>query len=370
MRLLYVTQVPLDLAHGGARHVIAVCQELAALGVQVDLLAPGRRDVPGVRRLYPRVAAAPGARMELDLAAATTQACLTSRPDVAYVRLSASSSAVCAALFALGIPVVAELNGNVHEEQARRDAPRWKIEVTLRALRSIVGRCAHLVVPLDVTRIYAERWLGARRAVVIENGAALEVAVPGDRGRARAALGLRDDARYLGMVGTLAAELRLDLLAAATATTPDVTLLVAGDGVQRPAVEAMAARDEGSPVVFLGSVDHADAIRTIQAADVCLNPRDGWLGMKSIELAAVGRRQVVFDTDGVDRMLGLYPDLEAIHVVRERTAEALQAAIGAAFDAESRRGPLPAEAIERARAHLGWDHTARQIHDLLTRLVA
>ena len=369
MRLLYVTQVPLDLAHGGARHVIAVCQELANLGVQVDLLAPGTLDIPGVRRLYPRLAVAPGTRMEADLAASVMQACLTNRPDVAYVRLSASSSAVCAALFARRVPVVAELNGNVHEEQSRRNTARWKINVTLRALRSIVRRCAHLVVPLDVTRQYAEQWLGANNTVVIENGAALDVAVPGDRLEARATLGLPTDTRYLGMVGTLAAELRLDLLAEATAASSTYTVLVAGDGVQRSAVEAMAARRSGAPVIFLGSVPHAHAIRAIQAADVCLNPRDGWLGMKSIELAAVGRRQVVFDTDGVERMHGLYPDLRALHVVKDRTASALRGAIEEAFEAEERLGPLPAPAIERARAHLGWDTTARQIHELLRPLV-
>ncbi|MCK6552290.1 glycosyltransferase, partial [Myxococcota bacterium] len=57
MKILFVTQVVVDRPHGGPRHVLAVARELAALGHDVTLLAPGDEPpVPGVKRLRPAAA--------------------------------------------------------------------------------------------------------------------------------------------------------------------------------------------------------------------------------------------------------------------------------------------------------------------------
>jgi glycosyltransferase involved in cell wall biosynthesis len=96
-----------------------------------------------------------------------------------------------------------------------------------------------------------------------------------------------------------------------------------------------------------------------------VNVRDGDLGMKCFEYAAVGRRFVTFELEGTERLARLYPGLEAVHLVKERSVDAFARALRAALDAEQRLGPLPLAAVEEARKTIGWDQTARRISAVL-----
>ena len=371
MRILYVTQVDLDRPHGGARHVIAVARQLAQQGHEVLLLAPGSPEGLGAVTHWktPSFLGA-GARLEAALALLVLRARISFAPEIAYVRLSASSSLVPWTLVSARTPFVLELNGPVTEEMQASGASPLKVDAAAAVLAGVVEMSAHLVAVTESIGRYAHRALRASRVTVIENGAELEVARPGDRQTARQELGLPPDGRFIALVGTLAHEVRLDLLQAAHRKLPGVGLIIVGDGPKADYARAMTqAARPSAPVWFLGHQPHERAILVEQAADVCISVRDGHIGMKGLEYAAVGRRQVAFDNEGIERLSALYPGEEAVFVVKERSAEALATALEAALEAEQRRGPLGSEAIESARAELGWDRTAFKIAALLSRVV-
>lgn len=387
MRILFVTQVHLDQPHGGPRHVLAVARELARLGHQVTLLAPGQTDEPdGVRRLRPPASLRAGLRLEGVQALLALRELERHHYDVGYVRMSASTSLVPAALFAARLPLVLELNGRIIDELALRGRGRAAQTAARTVLSGAVGLARGVVAASAKVGRHAEQVLGAQRVFVVENGADLDAATPGDRADARRRLGLAPGGRYLTFVGSLVEEQQIELLLDAHrrlralaparadappgghAGAPGVGLLFAGDGPKARLVEA-AAQDAPAeaPVIALGAVPHPRAIDAIRAADACVNVREGDIGMKCWEYAAVGRRFVTLEVEGIERLIGLYPGLEAAQVVKARTPEALAAGLTAALDAEARLGPLPADAVAAARAAIGWEHTARQIAGVLER---
>lgn len=356
----------LDEPSGATRHVLACVRELAAIGHELCLIAPGDASVEGARHVRPPKKLRPGLKMELALAALVTKEILLRKPDVAYVRLSASSSAVSTALSLARVPVLLELNGPILDEMQRMGRGPGIIETAAAVLRQVVSQSVGVVVPLPSVGVHAENSLGARQVFLVENGADLRHATPGDRVEARRALKLPEHGRIISAVGNLAPELRFDLLAEAHRKLPGVALLVVGDGAQRPFIEIMQMTTRpSSPVVYLGRRSHEEAVQAVRAADVCINMRDGCLGTKSLEYAAVGRRQVAFETEGSERIAALYPGLEASHLVRERSALEVRNKIEAAFRAGKTHGPLPLEAIEKARSVLGWSQTARELSALL-----
>jgi len=356
----------LNEASGATRHVLACVRELAALGHEVCLIAPGEIEVEGARHVRPSKKLRPGVKMELALAALVTKEILMRRPDVAYVRISASSSAVVAALGFGRIPVLLELNGPILDEMKRMGRGPGVIETAGGILRQVIAQSEGLVVPLPSVGVHAEEALDAHQVFLVENGADLRNARPGDMAEARTALDLPQEQRIISAVGNLAPELRFDLLAEAHRKTPGIMLLIVGDGAQRPFIEAMQMTTRpSSPVVYLGRRPHDEAVLAVRSADVCINMRDGCLGTKSLEYAAVGRRQVAFNTEGSERIAALYEGLQATHLIEERTAVAVRGAIDSALAAQKQHGPLPTKAIEHARSVLGWSQTAKELSQLL-----
>jgi glycosyltransferase involved in cell wall biosynthesis len=364
MKILFATQVDLDQPSGAARHVAALSGALAGLGHRVTLLAPGQTRIAGVAQRRPWPALGPGARLELALAALALGEVLRDRPEVALIRLSASSSALPLALAAAGIPLVLELHGPILDQLAARGrSPAWVRAVQVN-LRMAVKLARAVVVPSPALAAHVTDRLGGAAVHLVPNGVELEEVVPGDRRQARAQLGLPLEGQLVTLVATLTPELRLDLLAEAMEALPEATLVIVGDGAQRPRVERMA---EGSPRVrYLGPRPHAEAVRAIQAADVCVNPHDKDLTLKGLEYAAVGRRQACFRVPGLERLEALYAGLAAVHVAPTASAPALREAIAAALEAEAREGPIAAGAIQRARAALGWARTAEALAALLS----
>ncbi|MCC7381540.1 MAG: glycosyltransferase family 4 protein [Deltaproteobacteria bacterium] len=356
MRILFVTQVDLDRAYGGARHVSAVAAELARLEHEVTLVAPGRATVPGVRRVRPFSGLRAGATLEAAQAALSLREVFANRPDAAYVRISASTLLVPWALRGSGVPVVLELNGAILAELEHLGRSRTVVSVVRRNLRSVVRIARALVAVEDVIADHARRELGARHVEVIENGADLASAVPGEREPARRRLDLPLDRKIVAFAGTLTPEVRLDLLLEAVSGLSGVDLVLAGGGPRSAELETSRPG-----VRWLGPRTHDEAVDLIRAADICVNVRDGWIGMKCLEYAALGRRFVTFEERGLERLVQLYPNLDAVHVVRDRTSTALRSGIIAALEAEHRLGPLPGPAVAAARDRIGWEHTARGV---------
>jgi glycosyltransferase involved in cell wall biosynthesis len=367
-RLLFVTQVDLDQPSGNARHVLGLARrEQRQLHAGVDQ-RPGRPTVAGTRRIRPPAGLRAGTRMELAHAALATGTTLAHRPELAYIRISASTSAVPAALSALRVPIVLELNGPVLSQLELRGRTPLQVAAARASLRGAVRLSRALVAASPALADHAQHELGARRIEIVGNGVELEVAVPGDRGAARRALGLPEELRLVTLVGTLTPELRLDLLAEAHRKLPGVGLLIVGDGAGSDFVKAMSVASRPStPVLHLGAQPHPVAIQAIQAADVCVNVHDTDLALKGLEYAAVGRRQVCFRVAGAERLEQLYPGLEAVRLVDERSPAALAEALLSALRAERTQGPLPDAAVTLARRELGWERKAERLLEVLDR---
>lgn len=368
MHLVFVTQVDLDAPHGGTRHVVGLTKALAAAGHRVELLACGGSDIPGVARLDGGVTRSPGARREIDLAARLTKKIISERPDLVYIRVSASTSLTAKACSLARVPYVVELNGNILEELAQRGRSSTAIKVVQASLRLVFTRAAHTVAMFYGIADHARQKLGARAVTVASHGVDLDTAVVADRAAARRELDLPDDLPIVSLVSTLGSELRLDLLAKAHRQMPGVRLVIAGHGERVSVVEDMVKNaGAASPVHYLGSLPHPRAITLINASDVCVNVRTGFVGMKGLEYAALGRRQVGFDHPDLERLKGLYPDQAGFVAVQEST-ESLRRGLQSALQQEA-IAPLDVAAIEAARRQVGWNVKAAELDDVFRRVL-
>jgi glycosyltransferase involved in cell wall biosynthesis len=118
-------------------------------------------------------------------------------------------------------------------------------------------------------------------------------------------------APVLGYVGRLSAEKGVDTLLRALALLPPrVTAAIAGDGPQRPALEALAAElGVGDRVRWLGYVPHAEVARAYGEMSIVVVPSltiPSWkeqFGRVVIEALAAGRPVVASDSGELPRLL-------------------------------------------------------------------
>jgi glycosyltransferase involved in cell wall biosynthesis len=176
----------------------------------------------------------------------------------------------------------------------------------------------------------------AGRITPLRNGVDLQRFQPGDRGAIRAELGI--DGFTLLSVGHLVPVKGHELAVGALPLLPDATLLIAGDGPERPRLEGLA-RELGveARVRFLGVVPQPDLARYYNAADalVLASSREGWANVL-LEAMACGTAVVA------SRVWG--------------TPEVVAApAAGVLMDERSRQGV--ADAVRRLRA-AGLDRAA------------
>jgi glycosyltransferase involved in cell wall biosynthesis len=351
------TQVRLGEGPGGARHVMGVAGAWARAGHQVCLLAPGAwPDRPeAVEHLAPNHTE-PGLRLELALARRASGRLVLRAPEVGYVRLSASSSALPLALAAARVPLWLELNGAILDELRARGRGPTRVDMVRRSLGRVVALARGLVAVEPSIAEHARRELGAKRVFVVGNGVELGVAKPGDRQEARRRLGVELGARVVGFAGTLSPEIRLDLVLPLLERL-DLILLVAGDGPRSDELK------DHPRVCWVGRVDHARAIDVLRACDVCLGLREGWAGMRPLESLAVGRRVALWGARGSERLRRLSAELpDFLYVGSDR--ESFETALVEALDAEARLGPPSGAALAELRRRLGWDETARRLIEL------
>ena len=366
MRILFVTQVMLDKPYGGPRHVQAIVKAWAQKGHSVCLVAPGEEpEIAGVERIRPPKWLKPGLRMEACLAVLALHKARAFKPDIAYVRTSATSSFAPVSLKGLGVPLVLELNGPLLDELRMLRRSELAVQLVGALQRQVFGLANYVVAVDTQTARHAARQLGAQRVEVVENGADIDVARPGDPITARRRLGLPVEGPILGFAGTLAPELRFDLLEAAIRRlNPTPLLVIAGDGPQRSFFE----QNTNPNIRWLGARSHEEAVDVLRAATVCVNVRDGIVGMKALEYAAVGRRFVTFKVEGSERLESLFKE-PAAFFVNERTPDALAIALQAALEEEAKSGPLPPSAIDIARTKVSWTRTAENLENLFRRLL-
>ena len=233
------------------------------------------------------------------------------------------------------------------------------------ALRSAdVVACGTEAVAEQAARIGAP----AERIVITPTGVDLEVfAKVGDSAVRRRELGL-EHRFVVGWLGSFRRFHAIEQAVEAVEGVDDASLLMVGDGPERPRIEQLA-RDRGVHAVFTGTVDHDDLpeLLAVMDAALVLAPIGTAFHYSPLKLAeylaagvpviapAVGQLSERL-TDGVDALLVPPHD---------------RAALGAAL-IQLRDDPELADRIGRAglataKANWSWDHQVRRVLEALAR---
>lgn len=228
-------------------------------------------------------------------------------------------------------PVVLHFQGPWADENvAAGDASRWR-ERARRALERAAYRRADRAIVLTSAfrQVLVERYgIAPWKVEVLAPGVDLERFTPGDRAAARDAFELDGEAFVLVAVRRLVPRMGLDVLLDAWVRVvgevpPGSTLLIAGDGPARKALEQQVSLlGLTGSVQLLGRVSDNDLVDLYRAADLAAVPsleHEGF-GLVVLEAAACGTPSVVTEVGGLPEAVAA---LDLSLVVSPSDAEAL-----------------------------------------------
>jgi glycosyltransferase involved in cell wall biosynthesis len=183
----------------------------------------------------------------------------------------------------------------------------------LRGLRSFVlGRASRIVIPSRYLADIARGWgIPEERIRVIPNPAPPVERAP-DRAALRAELGL--NGATFAFAGRLVPQKNVPLAVRALGHVPGASLVLVGDGIERPAVEAaIAAEGLGARVRMEGALPRHEGIRWVEAADAAVLPSD-WENFPhaAVEALAAGTPVIGTTVGGVPEIVE--PDVNGILV--------------------------------------------------------
>jgi glycosyltransferase involved in cell wall biosynthesis len=233
--------------------------------------------------------------------------------------------------------------------------------------RAVYARAARIVVLSRAFGAILTRHYGVspERIRVVPGGVDLERFSPGDRARARAALGLPADRPLIACVRRLAPTKGVERLIAALpalrARVPGALVAIAGTGSLAAALRAQA-RDLGveEHVRFLGFLRDEQIPELYRAADLSVVPSVAFegFGLVVLEALACGTPVVATPVDGLREALEAFPaslaaSSEPADIAR-RVADALDGTIAS-----------PSPAACRAYAErFAWGEIARRVRDV------
>jgi glycosyltransferase involved in cell wall biosynthesis len=296
---------------------------------------------------------------------------LAREADVVYAASMVTRSALASA-FARR-PLVAKISGDVAYERARRRGlfsgtleefqhARGPHLSALRAARTAaVRRAAAVIFPSEFLARLGRGWgLATERVHVIPNVIDVPAHLPPrDELRRRHAL----NGPTLAFAGRLTAAKALEVALEAVAEAPEVTLLVAGDGDERAALEQRAAQLAlDGRVRFLGAQPRETVLELLSAADAALLSST-WENFPHVvvEALAVGTPVISTDVGGVAEVV---EDGRNGLLVPVGDAAALGAAIRRYFaDAELRAR------LRGAAASSSGAHSATEVYGRLERIL-
>jgi len=255
----------------------------------------------------------------------------------------------------LGLPVVITARGSDVTQFPDYPAARRMI------LRAAERAAAVITVSAGLRDALVGLGANAAKIRVLRNGVDLDVFRPADPLQSRKALGV--DGKVLVSVGALIPRKGHELTIGALALLPGWTLLIAGTGPERGALEAMARRaGVGDRVRFLGAVPHAELAALYSAANlsVLASSREGWANVL-LESMACGTPVIASPIPGNPEVVGAP---EAGSIAAARTPESIAAAV------ETWQAGAPDRARTRAYAErFGWAETTAGQLEVFHRIV-
>lgn len=255
-----------------------------------------------------------------------------------------------------GLPVVITARGSDTSLLPRFPLPRRLIGAALREADALIAVSEGLANGLIALGAAPEKVTALRNGVDLAG-----FAPPADRAALRAELALSGP--VILSVGHLIERKRHDLVIGAVAELPGATLLVAGEGPERQALEAQIERlGVAERVRLLGARPHGELARLYGAADalVLASTREGWANVM-LEAMACGTPVVAGPAWGSREAIS---SPEAGVVLDEVGAGPIAAALRRLL------ANPPARRATRAHAErFGWDATTRGQVELFRRVL-
>ena len=205
-------------------------------------------------------------------------------------------------------------------------------------------------------QVMRETSIDGARVVSIPTGIDLARFRPGERGSARAALGLPPAAGLVGIVATLRSWKghRYLLQAVAAMARADVEVVVVGDGPQRAALEALATEPGlAGRVRFVGN--QADVAPWMRSLDVFCLPSYANEGVPQALMQAMACGLPVVTTP-VGSIAEIVDDGRTGLLVAPQDAEALRVALERLLDDAPLRAALGSRAAATAQERFGDEH--------------
>jgi len=354
-RPLRILHTESSLGWGGQEiRVLTEARGVGRLGHEVLLAAPGEARIFGeAERHGVRVLALPIARKRLSAISALRAFLAQHGFDV--VNTHSSTDSWVTALACAMLPRAPAIVRTRHiSAPTPRNAPtRW---LYTRACRRVVTTGERLR-----AQVIAETGADPARVVSIPTGIDLARFRPGDRGAARAGLGLPAGRKIIGIVATLRSwKGHVHLLrAVAGMRSPEALLVIVGDGPQRPALEALAAELAlAERVRFVGN--QADVAPWMQAFDLFCLPSYANEGVPQALMQAMACALPVVTTP-VGSIEEIVADGESGILVPPQDVERLRAALESLLDDAPRREALGRRARESAAARFGEERMVERM---------
>lgn len=243
----------------------------------------------------------------------------------------------------LDLPVVVTGRGTDLNLIPNYPEPRKKIQAVIEQSAAMITVCAALKEPL------LDLGAPADKVTVLRNGVDLTVFTPGDREVSRKSLGV--DGTVIASVGLLIERKGHNLIIEALEALPEVTLLIAGDGPMKKALQSLATKHGvDGRVKFLGNLAHDKLVEVYRAADalVLASSREGWANVL-LEAMACGTPVAATNIWGTPEVVA---DEVAGLLVPERTSQSIAQTL------KSLLSNLPDRQKTRAYAErFSWDDT-------------
>jgi D-inositol-3-phosphate glycosyltransferase len=299
------------------------------------------------------------------------------RPDLLHANYWVSGLAVHRAKHALELPMVVTFHtlAKVKAATAANAEPPQRVRAELEVLN-----CADLVLaatPDEADQLVELYDADRSRIEIVPPGVDHHLFRPGDRARARRALGLGDRPvlLFVGRIQPLkGVELAVRTFARVAALEPEAVLVVVGgpSGPDGPAElararQAAVAGGVADRVLFRPPVAHEHLVTYYHAADVCLVPSSSEsFGLVALEAAACGTPVVATAVGGLRSVV--HDGLTGF-LVDGREVDDFAAPVALLLGDADLRAEMAVSATESSMRY-SWDMTAVRLRRLYADLVA
>lgn len=303
------------------------------------------------------------------------------RPDVLHAHSSyANAYAAVPTARELGLPLVYEVRTLWGESAVVEDGLRpdsWKHRLVWRLELGAMRR-ADMVVPISqgIRDELMSRGIPSEKLEIVPNGVDTARFVPGLRDEPRAqSMGL-GESFVIGFVGSMrrleGLSTLLEAYALCRAKRQAISLVIVGDGPDRPALEAQARQLGLAGIVFTGNVPHSDVSSWYSIMDVLVYPRikavinERVTPLKPLEAMALGKICIGSNVGGLTELIR---DNETGVIFRAGNAKDLAVSIMSLMDDPDRRDRLRRTALDFVKNERDWSVIAPRYVQLYERLI-